>query len=196
MDSPANRQMMDIIKQKLMTALSVIDAGVVGCQRRQQWTPPDLPWRWIRGNALLSIVCNKKTFYTFCGPQENFFYDNFLCLYRAGPWNTYWVEDFYDTWSLVRADEIPGDRELFNTIIVFHENKGELDLKAVPAPKDWQERVNRMEEDWNKDPRGRISKATSHALKVCRFCPVKVKCDAHDRLKGEDDDWSPNYPTP
>jgi hypothetical protein len=185
---------MDKVKERLYDALLLEDPGLVGCQRRQQWVTDKIPWRWVRGNAVLEVMATKKPFYTFAGPQEEYFLHDFLCMYRGGPWNTHWVEDFYDTWALAKeADEYEALR---NTILVFHEDKGHLDIKQLPAPSDWPERLARMEQNYMKDPRGRISKATSYALKVCRFCPVKTRCDAHDKLKGEDNDWSPNYPTP
>jgi len=193
--SPTYGTHMDKILEHLTNALACQDPGMVGCQRRQEWIPGDPPWRWIRGNALLGVVGRKDLIYTPAGPMELYFYSNFLLQYRAGPWNTHWVEDFYDTWSLVKADELEPD-DLANTILVFHEDKGLLDIKQVPAPPDWRQRVDRMKEDYKKEPRGRISKATSHAIKVCRFCPVKYACDAHDKLRGEDKDWSPSYPQP
>lgn len=186
---------MNDIQKHLTKELSCEDPGLVGCQRRQEWIPGDPPWRWIRGNALLGVVGRKDLIFTPAGKMQAYFYADSLIVYRAGPWNTHWVEDFYDTWSLVRADELDPD-DLSRTILVFHEDKGLLDIKKVPAPLDWRERVDRMVSDHKKEPRGRISKATSHAIKVCRFCPVKYACDAHDKLRGEDTDWSPSYPQP
>jgi len=186
---------MKSLKRSIHEALVLLDPGLVGCQRRQHWLSGDgPPWRWVRGNALLELFALRTTFYTFCGPLEVYTYHNWLCVYRAGPWNTYWVEDFYDLWSLCKADIASAD--LSDTILVLHEDKGNLDIKYVPAPTNGEERVARMEADYSTDPRGRISKATAHALKVCRFCPVKTRCDAHDKLKGEDHDWSPHYPIP
>ena len=187
---------MQALNKKIYQALALEDPGLVGCQRRAEWlSEEDVPWRWIRGNALLNLFGERKTIYTFAGPMEVYMYHNWLTLYRGGPWNTHWVEDFYDTWSLAVEDENLSE-PLSGTIIVFHEDKGNLDLKILPAPEDPTVRVARMQHDSALTPRGRISKATNYAVKTCRWCPVKTRCDAHDKLRGEDGDHAPSYPTP
>ena len=186
--------MIEKIHKALHARLTPLDLGLVGCQRRQQWMAKhEAPWRWIRGNALLEMFAEKRDIETQVGIMQVWVYEGHLCMYRAGPWNLHWTEDFYDTLALCMWNS-----SVKNDIIVLHEDKGILDIKHIKTPPtfDTVGRILRMGKDWDKTPRGRISKATSHAVKVCRFCPVKVRCDAHDKIRGEISDWSTAYPTP
>ncbi len=80
-------------------------------------------------------------------------------------------------------------------VLVMHENKGIMVMRSVEFDKDFDQQVVTDILQSHQD-QARISKATTRALKVCRWCPHKQRCDALDKLHGEDTDWHPDYPTP
>ena len=170
------------------------DIGLVGCRRRGRWSfHEEAPWSFVRGNALLAVIGEKKSLATDYGMQEFYtLYDNLL-QFRGGPWNLDWTEDFYDLWSIIMVHA-----ELSRTIIVVHENRGELDIKEVEVPEalDPQHRVEKMLAEYASNPPGRIPKSGQRAARICPHCPYKQRCDAEDILQGQQDDWSPTYPTP
>jgi hypothetical protein len=183
------------IEQKLRKHLHLEDSGLVGCKRRNLWTSDNTSWRWIRGNALLALAGEKTGTHTPAGYHEFFHTGPFVLAFRGGPWKDYWVDDFLDLWSLA-AEYWP--HELSRTILVLHENAGELDIKYLPVPDSLNpaERVEGMLAHLRADPPGRISKGATQARHVCWYCPAKARCDATDRLRNETHDWSPYYPIP
>lgn len=184
------------VEEMLRERLELADPGLIGCRRRNAWQSDDVPWRHVRGNALLACIGERHTTQTGVGDLDCFLLsDRWLLQFRGGQWNTYWLEDFFDLWSLVHAG---GLRDISRSIIVLHENHGELDVKRVDVPEhlDSDARARTILQEYNADPPGRIPKSGPRAQRVCRYCPVKQRCDITDKKRGEDTDWSPNYPIP
>lgn len=188
----------DEVRPILERYLRLEDSNLLGCRRRNLWGD-DKPWRDVRGNALLYVLGHRRSVTTPVGPLEYFAQRNHLLQFRGGPWKTYWTQDFLDLWCLATAY---GSRPLDPTIIVLHENKGELDVKEIEVPERLQDRTEATAraltcvQELLEDPPGRISKADTRASHVCRYCPVKQRCDAIDETRGETDDWGPAYPRP
>jgi hypothetical protein len=185
------------LEELLQDKLSLSSSGLVGCARRNAWAPDEAGgWRHVRGNALLAHLGDKYTAYV--GPDgmttEEFFARNerWLLQFRGGPWSMWWVEDFYDLWSIAAVGSA---LSLSPTIVVLNENKGDLDIKYVTVPDtlDPEERVDRLLAAATADPPERISKADARALRVCSHCPVRTRCNTLDKLHHEDLDWSPTY---
>ena len=148
---------------------------------------------------MLATVGDKKSMQTPVGELEFFMMEDFEVLqYRGGPWNLDWVEDMYDLWSLVWLYWDVDENGISPTIIILHENHGELDIKEVAVPENLnpETRADFIIKGYNADPPVRIPKSGPRALRICPHCPHKIRCDAEDKLRGQDQDWSPNYPTP
>lgn len=187
----------EALKSRLEEQLSLEDPGFVGCTRRTMWD--DAPaWRTARSNALLALLGELGYAYTPAGGFEFFaLHSTWLLQFRGGQWNDYWYDDFFTTWSVVKNYSDLTDT-LSRTIIVLQENKGELEIHHVTVPEDLDHEgiCERKLFGIQADPPGRIAKNTPRAVRVCRYCPVKQRCDAMDVLKGEQEDWSPSYPRP
>lgn len=178
------------IKEDLRQELSLRGAHLQGCRRRGEWTEGEIPWSWLSGNALLHVLGDKIE----AGPVEAFvLHGRWLLQFRGGPRQDYWYEDFYDLWSLVKTyGDLP---DFSRTIIFLNENQGDLTVYYISAPDHMnaEHRASRIMSEARSDPPGRIPKSGSRAMKVCRYCPVRARCDAEDELRGDTDDWSTAY---
>ena len=66
----------------------------------------------------------------------------------------------------------------------------------VPEKMSAQARVEEIMNAALAVPPGRIPKNGPRALRTCRYCPVKLRCDATDKKDNNTNDWSPSYPFP
>ncbi len=168
---------------------------LVGCVRRNVWSGQSKQdWRRSRGVSLLALVGEMREVWHPDGAFDVHTYNDHLIVFRGGPWNTYWVKDIVDLWVITSQYF----KWLSPTVYVLHEEKGTLDIKPIEMPA--HEHATRYADIENRDPDAdpppRISKSTTHAVRVCRFCPHKTRCDALDTLRGDIQDYSPSYPKP
>ena len=187
---------MDVVRDKLMEKLRMRDGGLLGCHRRNIWMGDSENYRMLRGNAVLKWAGRMWTVRSPMGPLDFVTHpdDNAILLtFRAGPWKDYWLEDMFLLWSLV----VP-HMELKSEIVCIHENKGEITTRTIHVPDflDPAQVVALALQSITSFPVGRLAKNTSRSYHVCRFCPVKQRCDATDVAEGADDDWGPGYPIP
>lgn len=182
-------KLLEILKERL----TLSNPGITGCRRRNVWTDEQTKWSHLRGNALLAILGDRHEVNT---PRGDFsFYlvgGRFLIQFRGGQWNMDWVEDFLDEWSVAVAC---GQLDLSHTIYVLVENKGQLTVTEVTVPDDHDAdaRAGQIFDELAANPPARISKGGARAMRVCRYCPCKMRCDATDTLQGDTQDWSPSY---
>lgn len=186
---------MNSLLTKLRTHLTLADPGLVGCVRRNKWSGQGTtPWRWLRGNALLATLGEKRVCYVDVKPHimEVYLFHDWLLLFRGGQWNMDWTEDFFDTWAIARATH----PDISRTIMVLHENKGDLSIKQVSVPEsfDHEARLEALYVAY--DTEARIAKNTPRALRTCKYCPHKQRCDALDKLHNQTSDWHESYPYP
>lgn len=187
------------IRAELFYALALDGQHMVGCRRRGAWTEESEQWNRISGNALLAVLGTQESVLTPQGGFDFYVKDTHLLQFRGGEWKDYWIEDFFDAWALVTACEPYDDGLILSRdIIVLQENKGDIQVHSVGVPPSMNagRRAERIMAELTADPPSRIPKSGPRAAHVCRFCPVKQRCDATDKLRGEIQDWSPNYPTP
>ena len=181
------------IKKELKEALTLKDPGYIGCIRRNQWEEGDEPWRRVRGHALPWVAARKRQFRTPHGTMEAFIKaDRWMVEFRAGQWNQYWMDDIKRRWAFVQYCT---SLDLSRTVFVLHENKGELTVKEVHIPENFnpEQEVRDAIDDYESDPPGRIAKNSARAHRICRYCPVQRDCDLKDREIGDTDDWSDSY---
>ncbi len=187
---------MQEIRQKLTDMLVVKGSHLLGCRRRNAWDGDTAPaWRWLRGNALLALVGTLDRFDDDdLGLFSCFMWKSQILQFRGGPWNLGWVHDFQEIWSLIKYNY----SDVSKDIIVLHEDKGQLDIKTISIldALDWKSVRQKVLDDLSSDPVGRIHKNTPRALKICRHCPHKQRCDAFDQLHNDTTDWHPKYPQP
>lgn len=183
---------MDLI-DTIKEALKTHDAGLIGCHRKNRWT--DDEYRDVRGNALLELAGDKIAFSTPVGPFNSYIRDKTTLLqFHGGPWKEHRRQDIIDEWCIVMAHT---SMDLDDEAKVLIENKGELSVKTIPIPDvSPYERFTEILDSYTSDPPGRIDKSTSKAYNMCRYCPVKQKCDATDKQEGDTDDWGASYPIP
>jgi len=182
------------LRRAIEDSVECRDGYILGCRRRNIWAP-DTSFRNNRGNALIasSGECNKYSVHGPTGePIDFFLYRNhYLTTFRAGPWKKYWSEDFFVLWAYIDSCWEIGD-----TLLVVHENKGKLQIVELPMNKVVAyEKLEEALDDLRTDPPGRLAKNTERAYHICRFCPVKQRCDATDHLRGDTEDWGANYKT-
>lgn len=183
------------VRRELVSRLTLEGQHLIGCRRRGVWSQKaEQPWSFLSGNAVLRTLGNRRTAFTPAGPFDYLVYDGHLLLFRGGEFQSYWLEDARDAYALAKQyGHLAKD-----VVFLLVERRGELDVHEVDISQnlDYTTRAEEIVEEAQADPPGRISKATHRALRVCRYCPVKQRCDAQDKLRGEDDDWSTSYPTP
>lgn len=188
------------LRQALYFHLTTHDLGLVGCHRRNAWHAERgdaLPWRKIAGNAYLETIADRRTIELGPGTLECYLTaERFLCTFHGGHWGFWVVNDAFDLWSLIRASEQVPD--LSHRIYVLHEMNGNLDIKQVDVPEDydWAKRAEDIFTSYYSTPAGRIPKSGARAVRYCPWCPFKQRCDAYDVTHQQTDDWSPNYPIP
>jgi hypothetical protein len=175
----------------LIDSIVLKDPGVIGCRRRNVWTDQQNSWQFLRGGAILAAVGELHEVEFHAGVFEFYVHDNCLLQFRGGPWRTYWIEDFYDAWAVASTFGPELDRQ----IRVFHESAGDIVVIDVDVPVHItpQARTLSIISELESDPPGRIRKSGERAMRVCRYCPVKARCDAADTLRGDTQDWSPSY---
>ena len=183
------------IRRELVSRLTLDGQHLIGCRRRGAWSPGEPPWSFLSGNAVLRTIGQRRTAMTPAGPFDYIEHSNYLLLFRGGDFQSYWLEDAFDAYALVREYS---PHKIEPTIMLLQEHRGQMDVHAIDVPDslDYTERAEEIVEEAQAEPPGRISKATHRALRTCRYCPVKQRCDATDKLRGEDNDWSTNYPIP
>lgn len=177
-------------REKLLQDLALKDPGFIGCRRRGKWSSQSSTWRFMRGNALLAQLGSKTQLETPAGPFEYYTLADHLLQFRGGPFSPHWLEDFYDAWAV--AQYWNSNEELSRHIILVHEDRGnmQLEVHSVPESIDAAVRAAKILTELQADPPGRISKATAYAIKVCRFCPVRIRCNTQDKFEGNMVDWS------
>lgn len=178
------------LKKAIEEPLRSRDGYILGCRRRNIWAP-SASFRHNRGNALLAMAGEKYSVHGPTGEPIDFwlYRNHYLMMFRAGEWKQYWSEDFNVLWAYIDSCWDIGDK-----VLVVHENKGKLNVVELGVSKGVAyDALEKALEDLRVDPPGRLAKNTPRAYHVCRFCPVKQRCDAMDQLRGETDDWGANY---
>lgn len=151
-------------------------------------------WRSIRGNSILHVAGNKRNIRAM-GEDISFYeMSGFLLQFRAGEFRTYWHEEICDFGDLLKVHGV----KLMDHYILFHENRGSLEAQMVPFNEDVGSgrRTEKNLADLQSDPPGRMTKADSRVFHICKYCPVKQKCDAEDKRTGNTNDWHREYPIP
>lgn len=168
-----------------------------GCMRRNKWDLRAPKYSLVKGNAvLLQLGAECVTIDTPVGPSDHMVIrgrDSRVILFRAGPWRSYWLDDARQEIELLRAGGFP----VSEIALIAHENQGDLVLKEVDLGDHSLHYTADVEELTRKyNSNTRIPKNTERALRICRSCPVKSRCDGTDREQGETGDWHPQYPFP
>ena len=165
-----------------------------GCMRRNQWDLRKPKYSLVKGNAVLfTMGAERVTISTPAGPSDHMILGTKVCLFRAGPWRPYWVDDAHAEIKLLRVCGIAAH----DVALIAHENKGELVVKEVDCgdhPDCYMSDLTSLFKFYKEQDR--ILKHDQRALRICRSCPVKQKCDALDRERGETSDWHIDYPFP
>lgn len=186
------------IRASLLRVLTPEGHELLGCHRRNRWhgergDPP--AWRFVEGNAVLDAIADRYEIPVASGLMTSWLISSrFLCRWHGGEWGYWVVNDALDHWALIQEKHT----HISHRIYVLHEYKGNLDVKAVDVPDDFDP-VSRREEIftslYSEEP-GRIPKSGARAIRTCKWCHFKQRCDALDKLHGDTGDWSPNYPIP
>ena len=185
---------MESLKTKLRNQLELADPGFIGCVRRNLLADETPKWSWISGNALSALVGEKHDIETPVGTFQAFLLkDRWLLQFRGGTWNDYWYDDFFLTWAVINEYS---DLDLSRTIIVFHENRGQLTVRNVVVPDHYDPSAEVADAlaQMESDPPGRLNKSRPRALRVCRYCPMLTRCNAIDQANGDTDDWHHEFP--
>lgn len=183
------RDTVAMVRKMIEDATIIRDGGGSGCIRRAKWSD-EKSWRRSRGNALLAVVGRKWTVKGPLGPCDFYCHGDHMLTFRGGPWKQYWIEDVEKVWGLVESTGF----KLSPSALVIHENRGLVNIVEVQINEERARRAFREQVDGaRKDPPGRVAKNTPYAYNICRFCPVRQRCDSIDKLRNETLDWGPSY---
>lgn len=175
----------------LKRSLQLKDSELIGCIRQNRWREEPLPWGFLRGNALCSLVGLKIRGYSPAGEFDVFLRHDgdLIVLFRGGRWKEWWNEDIY----LLAALSKLYISSTLKGAIVLHELDNKLEEVYVTAPSTEEAKVlvQTALDNWMASKR--IRKDSPRARAYCFHCPVKKQCDSTDLQEGEDRDWPADY---
>jgi len=181
----------------LQAKLKCKDCSLIGCARRNRWSPQPIDWRYLRGNAVLECAGRKER---VTGGRDVGSFDVYLAygwrertetvalVFRGGRWKSWWEADFQLLAALIVRYNFP-----ITGVVVLRELDSELTEHYVAAPPSELAGagIRKAIERWETSQR--IPKNSDRAKASCLYCPVKARCDALDMERNETDDWPQGY---
>lgn len=186
MKPPINPGISIDLLDKLAQTVWARPAKVIGCTRQHiLW--PDKPWRWLRGNAILSAIGEKVEIEAPFGAFGVFLVVDgekiWLLQYRGGNWCPWWDEDAALLASLVSSYT---QFKVAGTVTIV-ELDGQIRLHYTELPAEAAALTKEAVDRWTNQ--ARLPKDQPRARTVCRYCPVKNQCELMDLERGETADW-------
>ncbi len=167
------------LKQKFLST----ECPLVGCMRQNAWSARTR-WQDYRGKAILMALGKMQHHHSdLCGDYDTYAYGDYLLQYRGGHKKVWWEHDITKLLAVT---------QIYVGCILIQEVDGELHQHYIPAPSQEEAKhlLLALRERWSSLER--IAKNTQRAY-MCRYCPVKARCDALDVEQGQTDDWPDHY---
>ena len=176
----------------------------IGCTRQNVWLGNERSWSWLKGDLVLRShpsVVMVPVDSVLPGAEVPTFESTdgiFALLWRAGPWKEWWVQDARETWAMVdKAILAPAP---LGSLIVWENNRMltgvVFEFASEEDPGLILEEIETRLGGWRKkmstSPPPRIRKDSIRSA-ICYNCPVRRRCDAYDKLAGQQSDWSEEY---
>jgi hypothetical protein len=160
---------------------------MIGCVRQNLWRQEQ--WKDYRGDSLLSVLGLRTPVDTPVGPFDVYMHDRFILQFRGGARKP-WLDD--DCRTLCALVDRFSSLQPYG-VIVLQELDGKLSEYYIDAPsaEDAKFLVDQAIEQWSIE--GRIPKNSYRAAVICKRCPAKRRCDAHDLANGQTGDWPKDY---
>jgi hypothetical protein len=178
---------LELVQRKLDT-LELAPLPLLGCPRRNRWSAK--PWRSDVGTAVLGLLGLRARLPWGEGEADVFIEHSGLpLLWRAGPWRDWWIDDATLLVGMVRATTALRP----SGAIVVHEVDGRTQARYIQCPvpesqRSFRERNDAWQAGGDEAP-PRLNRRSPRARVVCPRCPVRQRCEAVDRERGETADW-------